>query len=286
MFKKKKKRVMQLIETIYELIEYINNSNKVEFLNDVYTAIDAIFEIVNYEEYDMNDTIEYIKEAIEIINKLIKLADNVNFNDLDDLMSRVSIIEQAFLAQVKVKLNIVFITYNITMWDSLESIYLAAKEDEDCIVSVVPIPYFDITQDPPVEHYHFDKYDNDINLKDYKKFDLSIEEPDIIYVHNIYDNGNTLTSVLPRFYTSNLKKYTDMLVYSPYCVPHFLNQYQEGKHSYTFDLAGRNNVDKFICAGTVGGKNRRKRREKLHRERKQEEEKVEEEENQVAFAEK
>ncbi|MCM1237294.1 MAG: hypothetical protein NC489_45075 [Ruminococcus flavefaciens] len=45
-----------------------------------------------------------------------------------------------------------------------------------------------------------------------------MRKPDIIYFHNPYDNWNLVTSVGPRFYSSNLKKYTEKLVYIPYFI--------------------------------------------------------------------
>ena len=44
------------------------------------------------------------------------------------------------------------------------------------------------------------------------------EEPDIIYIHNPYDNTNFVSSVHPRYYSANLKKYTKTLVYIPYFI--------------------------------------------------------------------
>ena len=37
--------------------------------------------------------------------------------------------------------EIVFLPYKASMWDSLESVYLAAKEDENCDAYCIPIPY-------------------------------------------------------------------------------------------------------------------------------------------------
>lgn len=254
MFLKKKKRVLGVINSVYELVEYIYKNSNYNLIDDLLFAVNSVLSEINSEvekeEYNMAETIDYINQVIDQINKVKELGDKAGFQELNSIIEKMDIAEQAFLIQVKVKLNIVFMPYNITMWDSLESIYLAAKKDEDCVVNVVPIPFYDISQEKPVFHYHFDKYDKSINPIPYNEYSLAKEEPDIIYIHNIYDDGNTLTSVHPDYYTEKLKQYTDMLVYSPYCIPSFLNQYT-GKeyHSYTFDLKGRNNIDRFICAG-------------------------------------
>lgn len=45
-----------------------------------------------------------------------------------------------------------------------------------------------------------------------------MRKPDIICFRNPYDNWNLVTSVDFRFYSSNLKKYTEKLVYIPYFI--------------------------------------------------------------------
>ncbi len=252
MFLKKKKRVVETVDTVCNALEYIGNSGDIAMLNDVELAIKSIEKlIVNEEnqEYDIQETKNCINECIIGIEELKKLEDKLTFDDVDVLFNKVVLFEQTFLMQIKVKLNVVFMPYNITMWDSLESIYLACREDDDCVAKLVPIPYFDISQEEPVYKYDFDKYDKDLEPIDFREFSLELEEPDVIYVHNIYDDGNILTTVHPDYYTSNLKKYTDMLVYSPYCIPNFLKKYSQNKHSYTFDILGAKNVDRFISAG-------------------------------------
>ena len=49
------------------------------------------------------------------------------------------------------KLEIAFMPYKASMFDSLESIYRVAKDDPDCSVSVVPVPYYDYTPDKQLE---------------------------------------------------------------------------------------------------------------------------------------
>lgn len=55
-----------------------------------------------------------------------------------------------------------------------------------------------------------------VPITDYEKYDLAGRCPDIIYIHNPYDGYNYVTSVDPRFYSKELKKYTQCLVYVPY----------------------------------------------------------------------
>lgn len=114
--------------------------------------------------------------------------------------------------------KVVFMPYKASMWDCLESIWEAADADKDCIAYVVPIPFVEKNAQGGVEKecYEGDMFPKEVPIIHYSQFSLEQEEPEIIYIHNPYDNGNYVTSVYPEYYSFQLKKYTDMLVYVPY----------------------------------------------------------------------
>ena len=117
-----------------------------------------------------------------------------------------------------VKKAVVFLPYKVSMWDSLESIWLAAKEDPRCECYVVPIPYYDKDVHGRLVTYHYEgaQFPEYVPITDYRDFDLASRNADIIYIHNPYDDGNHVTSVDPDYYSARLKAYTDKLVYVPY----------------------------------------------------------------------
>lgn len=118
------------------------------------------------------------------------------------------------------KKEIVFMPYKASMWDSLESVYLAAREDESCEAYVVPIPYFDRKPDKSLGEMHYEgsEYPKNIHITDWEQYNFEERCPDVIYIHNAYDDMNLVTCVHPRFFSSNLKKYTEELIYIPYFV--------------------------------------------------------------------
>ena len=121
----------------------------------------------------------------------------------------------------EVKKDIVFLPYKASMWDSLETIWRAAYEDkEHCNTYVVPIPYADRNPDQTVAKWHCEAnlFPNYVPVLDWKKFDLKKMHPDVIFIHNPYDNCNAVTSVGMEYYSSALKECTDCLVYVPYFV--------------------------------------------------------------------
>ena len=128
--------------------------------------------------------------------------------------------ESAIRHQIPTRREVVFLPYKASMWDSLESVWKAAAEDPDCTALVIPIPYYDKNPDGSVRemHYEINEYPPDVPVISYDTYDFESRHPDMIFIHNPYDDGNYVTSVLPFFYAKNLKQYTDKLVYIPYFI--------------------------------------------------------------------
>ncbi len=118
------------------------------------------------------------------------------------------------------KKEIVFLPYKASMWDSLESVWKAAEAAHDCDACVIPIPYFDKNPDGSFkeEHYEGNLYPKDVPVTRYDEYDLETRHPDVIYIHNPYDECNHVTSVHPYFYSKNLRNFTEKLVYIPYFI--------------------------------------------------------------------
>ncbi|MBQ7584197.1 MAG: hypothetical protein IJT24_06255, partial [Lachnospiraceae bacterium] len=116
------------------------------------------------------------------------------------------------------RIEAVFLPYKAAMWDSLESIWRAADADPDCDAYVVPIPYYDRNTDGSLaaEHYEIDRYPSDVPVVRHTDYDLEEHQPDMIFIHNPYDDHNFVTTIHPAYYTARLREYTDCLVYVPY----------------------------------------------------------------------
>ena len=137
---------------------------------------------------------------------------------LRDLTGQVKQIRRLISDQVPDRLEIVFLPYKAAMWDSLESVWMAAAADENCDTYVVPIPYYDRNPDGTFSQYHYegDELPDYVPVTHYENYDIQKRWPDIVYIHNTYDQYNYVTSVDPRFYSYELKNRTEKLVYIPY----------------------------------------------------------------------
>lgn len=129
-------------------------------------------------------------------------------------------IRESMEREIKVRTEVVFLPYKASMWDSLESVWKAADADPDCDAYVIPIPYYDKNPDGSFaeEHYEGDLYPGYVPVTRYQDYDFAARRPDMIFIHNPYDEHNYVTSVHPFFYSKNLKQYTEKLVYIPYFI--------------------------------------------------------------------
>jgi len=141
-------------------------------------------------------------------------------NALAELAFVTDQISETYDAEFPERKEVVFLPYNASMWDSLESVWKTAEEDPSCDAYVVPIPYYDLDEERNFieKHYEGDRYPSYVPITHYEEYDLEVHHPDAIYIHNPYDEGNRVTSIAPEFYSSRIKDFTEELVYIPYFV--------------------------------------------------------------------
>ncbi len=180
-------------------------------------------------------TVRYLEEYCEILYSISQRIGRPVINESDRetesvfrlLYNEIKKIKKSITEDITIRKEVVFLPYKASMWDSLESIYLAAKGDPDCDAYCVPIPYFDKSSDGSFREMHYEgtQYPMDIEITSWETYSFEERRPDAIYIHNPYDGWNIVTSVHPRYYASNLCKFTDLLVYVPYFV---LNEIEPG----------------------------------------------------------
>ncbi len=124
------------------------------------------------------------------------------------------------VSSIPIKKEIVFLPYNAAMWDCLESIWIAASRDPEFVVSVIPIPYYEKNNQGQViaEKYDGEKFPPYVPIVDYHSYSLEEHQPEIAYIHNPFDRFNNVTTVHPDYYSNELKKHIQKLVYVPYFV--------------------------------------------------------------------
>ena len=187
---------------------------------EVAIQLGTMLEEIMGEGYEAVKMLEDYCELVFQIYTLLTQGHMLNpenvYRQLEERMARA----EERVNQEKERLEVVFLPYKAAMWDSLESVWKAAAEDPDCDAYVIPIPYYDRNPDGSFreEHYEGDLYPDSVPITRYDEYDFQNRRPDLIFIHNPYDDCNYLTSVHPFFYSKNLKNFTEKLVYIPYFI--------------------------------------------------------------------
>lgn len=226
-----KNDILELFQTMYEahdeLEKFIEkkDSGRMEIiLADLQDMAVQIGTAIERSEGEGFITVRYLEEYCETVYEVsqgdkdeLKLNGNKVRKALNKKLIKA---ENSVKADIRIKLEIVFISYKAAMWDSLESVWRSAALDPDCDAYVIPVPYYDRNPDKSLGQFHYegDEYPDDVPVTHYEAYDLAVRRPDVIYFYNPYDEWNLVTSVDPRFYSSNLRQYTECLVYIPYYV--------------------------------------------------------------------
>ena len=226
-----------------------------ELLADCQNAAVAIGTLIEETEGEGHFAVTVLEEYCELVYQIyeeLSLDRNVNANKVyKSLRQKLIKASNSIKNDIKIRTEAVFLPYKASMWDSLESVWKAADADPDCDAYVIPIPYFDKNPDGSFkeEHYEGNQYPKYVPITKYDEFDFGKHMPDVIYIHNAYDDWNLVTSVHPDFYSQNLKKYTEELVYIPYFVLGEIDpdneQAVEGMKHFCF-MPGIINADKVI----------------------------------------
>ncbi len=241
MYISQRDKILSLLLSIEEALDYlISNINPV-LITD---CKDAVTGIVNYldninELEELNDLL-ILQDMIVSVDEQNEIDVNFIYNIKNLLLKCIKIISQRIC-----RYKAVFLPYKADMWTSLESIWIAAYEDPYCDAFVVPIPYADIGKglENIIWHYELDRYPEYVPTISFENYDFESEKPEMIFIHNPYDNTNNLTTVPPQYYSWELKKHTKCLVYSPYYTN---GSYKYGEHDFQYVSSAIHNADKVV----------------------------------------
>ncbi|MBP3594723.1 MAG: hypothetical protein J6J44_09350 [Lachnospiraceae bacterium] len=235
MRKAQKKQIEELVKLMEEAQAEIKNAIRnmniqlaLELLEQCQQGAIQVGTSIDVLEGEGHPTVTLLEQYCELVYKLheelangsLKASADAAIHTESVLRTSWTQISKSVEEDIPVRLEVVFCPYKASMWDSLESVWKAADEDSNCDAYVIPIPYFDKKPDGTFgeEHYEGLEYPEYVPITYYKSYNFEERKPDVVFIHNPYDQYNFVTSVHPFFYASNLVKYTDKLVYIPYFV--------------------------------------------------------------------
>lgn len=241
--------INNLLQTLLKATKIMGtnkNLQQVKMLaTDCYDTIVSIDEFIR-EKLSQERYAAYCNLMSKVItfyekSTILKQINGVYVSEGKLIIDQLKTISKMILEE-EVQYIITFMPYKSSMWDSMESVWEAAKQEPGCICHVVPIPYYekDESGEASTLKYEGNDYPSYVPVLDWQQYELGEIFPDVIYIHNPYDEANYVTTVPEQFYSYNLKPYTDVLVYIPY----FVMNPQYSKNM--FEVSALNYVDYII----------------------------------------
>ena len=171
-------------------------------------------------------TVRVLEAYCEVI---FELAQSGTMEAVKKLEEVLSMLGESIQKDILDRKTVVFLPYKASQWDYIASVWQAAASDENCDVYVVPIPYFYKEYDGALRDMQCEAelFPEEVTVLKYDEYDFGLQYPDMIFIQNPYDEFNPVMSVHSFFYSSNLKQYTEKLVYIP---PFVLEEFN--KESY------------------------------------------------------
>ena len=206
-------------EEIRQLVSKQEYDTVLQLFADCQDAAIQIGTMIEQEKGESHPTVKRMEQYCETIFRLHTELSQENLPELGVLSDFEKKFADSVDRELKEKKVAVFVPYKASLWDTMDSVWRAAVEDEDTEVYVVPTPYYykDAYGKAKIEepHYETEGYPEDVVLTSYEEFDFSTIHPDTMVIQCPYDEYNYGMTVHPFFYAKNLKKYTDKLVYIP-----------------------------------------------------------------------
>lgn len=145
-----KRQVLEVIESIHTVHQHCKDQLARQdyqtlqgLLTDCQDAAIQIGELIEQLEGEGTAAVSYLEQYCERLYQVNVQVEKISPQKAFKCLEEILIKAENAINHIKVKKEVVFLPYKASMWDSLESVYLAAREDEDCDAYVVPIPYYE-----------------------------------------------------------------------------------------------------------------------------------------------
>ena len=178
---------------------------------------------------------EMLQQQVIQIESLMQMQGNSAI--FAELAPQVDSLKQSMVQMQTQGDEVVFLPYSPKYWGRFEALWVKEKSDYNNEVVVLPLPVYDMNLDGSTGelHYDLDAYPDYLNPVSVEEYDLGSRHPKRIYFQVPYDGYNPAASVHPAFYSEELLKYTDELIYVPYFpISDIVDGDEKGK--YTLDL--------------------------------------------------
>lgn len=207
-----------------ELMKAIENREFPRCLSKLATMQEEAITFGNAIEQKKGEGTKSVSVIEEYCEALFELYQSISEQGAKGDFSKVSVLTSLENLRVAVqkdfKKQVIFLPHSLKHFESLRPLVDAMLEEEELECKIIPIPYYDKCGDGRLKeiHYEGEDFPKEYEIVDYNCYDFSVELPDCIVINSPYDEFNPVWTVDSAFYSSELKKYTNKLVYIPWFI--------------------------------------------------------------------
>lgn len=216
-----KNSFIQIIQSITSICSKAISQDNTTLISALQESQDAVITVGERLEKEIKDECKSIIFFMEsLCEAFYQLSQNLNNRtSYGEQITNLLAVILVKIEQLPTSYQIVFLPYKADMWDSMESVWLACKDDPACDCKVVPIPYYHYNANTNEWEYRYeiDRFPDYVPVVNYEDYDLT-ECADVAFIHNPYDQYNHVTNVHNDYFSYSLKKYVKNLFYIPYYV--------------------------------------------------------------------
>lgn len=210
--------MMELCASISDALTYMKLNSSAQLSDDCILAMNTI--ILNLEGNRSSVTdISLFDKAEQLKTKLATPSNNVDYNATADALA--DFVESAKKGIKKIY-KLLFVAELGGKWDSMSSVYYAAKKRDDCEVDIVVEPIFRAVTLPDGSvrtNLVNESFLPELGIEPipYNKYSIEVQAPDITFISQPYESVT-----VPAFWPENIAKHSK-LVYLPYFTIHTIN---------------------------------------------------------------
>ena len=175
-------------------------------------SLQTLFE-THYEGCGL--AVRQLKDYYEMAHALAREWDEAGGQSLDMLLDSMKK-DFEHLCNMRKK-QALFLPCKAEWWDTMSGAWEAVCQKSDWEVLVMPLPYFekDMEDESIENHYHCDCFPEEVPVISYEDYDIEKKHPDEIIIQFPYDDSNDSIRIPDAYYSKNLIKNTDKLIYIP-----------------------------------------------------------------------
>lgn len=204
------------------LLDYQEADTVLSLLQECQNMAVSMGESIEKKVGEGSKTVTVLESYCEVIYQLyqtISVGNSLPGKEVKQILDQLMLQLEEALEKVYSMKEIVFMPCKASRWQSFEKLWIEACNHPNTIVRVVPIPYYykkQLGRELSEMYYEGDCFPENVFITSYEEYSIEQNHPDIIYIQEPYDGWNYMYTWEPKYFSDQLYKHTEKLIYVPW----------------------------------------------------------------------